>query len=177
MTDRGAVLASRIHFPGCPWHWSQECEDDIRQHREDDEEAIELLLALARQAYRSGLEPVQNSNQTGARNPTHRCPVGGQVRHLPDHGFSTQNPMPWVGELYAESTDCQSLYRLYFIERRPEWEPPTTDIVGSKVGWKPVSEGTDWTSEDQTRDILAAMRSGSTFCRNTQHVWRRWDTT
>lgn len=84
--------------------------------------------------------------------------------------------MPWTGELYAESEDGQTLFRLYFAERRSSWAPPTTDIVGCGVGTKPVAENTDWTPDQQTDSIWNAMNSAIDFCINTRFVWRKWNT-
>ncbi|WP_204806308.1 hypothetical protein [Mycobacterium riyadhense] len=171
-----AVLASRIHLPGCPWLWTHECQDDFARCRQIDEEAVDMLIAQARRAYTDGLSPRENSNHDGYRQVSHRCPVGDQVLARDNHGFTNKRPMPWTGELYAESDDGRTLFRLYFAERRPVWGPPTTDIIGCGVGTKPVAEDTGWTSDQQTDSILNAMNSAITFCVNTKHVWRKWNT-
>lgn len=171
-----AVLASRIHQPGCPWVWTSECTEGLAATRFVDEEAVEILIAKANRAHRLGLPPVENSNRDDRRQVTHRCPVGDQVLRREDHGFNKERPMPWTGELYAASEDERTLFRLYFAERRSTWTGPTTDIIGCGIGIKPVAEDTAWTSADQTSDIKDAMDSAVTYCVNTQRVWRRWNT-
>lgn len=169
-------LASRIHQPGCLWGWSAEGTEQIAELRARDPEAADMLVVQTMRAYEEGLPPRENTNKDGHRHASHRCPVGSQVQKLPDHGFSAQRPMPWTGELYAESADCRTLFRLYFLERRETWKSSTNEIVASGVGEKPVDEDTDWTSDDQTRDIHEAMKSGITRCENLKHVWRPWNT-
>ncbi|WP_345000452.1 hypothetical protein [Tsukamurella soli] len=178
MTDHSpAILASRIHTPGCPWSWTFDCEDDLSLLREEDEEAAEMLDAKVRWAFEKGLPPTENSNRHDRRRVTHRCPVGDRVLELDDNGFTDDRPMPWAGELYAESHDCRTLYRLYFVERRAEWAGETDEIVASGLGSKPVAEDASWTSDDQTRTIRDAMHSGIERCVNVRRVWRRWNTT
>jgi hypothetical protein len=138
---------------------------------------MELLEAMASRAYRHGLEPEENASTENPRHPTHRCPVGARVADLADHGFSDVNPMPWAGELYADSSDGRTLYRLYFIEERAQWASLTETIVGAGVGSKPVAEDTGWSSAAQTADIHRAMQAGTLSCRNVQRVWRRWNST
>ncbi|MFR9767074.1 hypothetical protein [Nocardia sp. SC052] len=172
------VYMSRIHTPGCPWSYTSECDEQFHKLRIEDEEAAELLEAQARRAYRTGLPPQENNADPNRKGwPTHRCPVGERVKDLKGSKFEDGRwPMPWTGELYAESSDNRTLYRLYFIEMRPEWGPPTEKIIGSGIGSKPVSETTDWTSLDQTWDIHDAMYSGVTTCENVRARWRRWET-
>jgi hypothetical protein len=171
-----AVLASRIHQSGCPWIFTHECTEDFTTSRQIDEEAVEMLIALTLRAHREGLPPRENTNLEEPRQPSHRCPVGNQVLARADNGFTIDRPMPWTGELYAESEDRRTLFRLYFAERRPVWDPPTTYIVGCGVGTKPVAEDTGWTPDEQTDSILNAMNSAITFCANIGDVWRRWNT-
>ncbi|WP_024444931.1 hypothetical protein [Mycolicibacterium iranicum] len=155
--------------------WTSECTEAFATTRQLDEEAAEMLIAKARRAHRHGLPAVENSNSAARRHPSHRCPVGERVAESGDHEFTSERPMPWTGELYAASADERTLFRLYFAERRSEWAAPTTDIVGCGIGSKPVSEDTDWTSNDQTADIREAMESAVTYCTNTQRVWRKWN--
>lgn len=168
---------SRIHTAGCPWHYTSECDDHFRDLRTVDEEAADMLAAMARRAFRDGILPAENNGNPGrSRYPTHRCPVGERVAELQDSKFAPdRQDMPWAGELYAESSDGETHYRLYFIERRPNWRPPTEAIVGAGIGSKPTDETTGWKSEDQTREIHDAMVSGVAFCNNTGYKWRRWD--
>jgi hypothetical protein len=158
--------------------YSSECDEQFGVLRQEDEEAAEILAALTRRAYRVGLQPEENSsNPTKKVYPTHRCPVGERVRELPDSKFGDGGvDMPWTGELYAEGSDGSMLYRLYFIELRKAWKPPTERIVGSGIGRKPVSEGTGWTPTQQTQEIHDAMHSGVTYCINVGQRWRRWET-
>ncbi|MEV6333479.1 hypothetical protein AB0M12_02070 [Nocardia vinacea] len=102
--------------------------------------------------------------------------MGDRVAAMPGQQFDDQTPMPWTGELYAESHDNRTLYRLYFIEGRKTWTSVTDEIVGSGVGSKPVDETTGWRSDDQTREIHDAMVSGVTRCSNIGKHWRRWNT-
>lgn len=167
-----AVLASRIHTAHCPWAYTNECAEDFSSYRRIDAEAIELLEALARRAYRSGLRAQENSNHPQRRHPSHRCPVGDRVA---DGEFSDTRPKPWTGELYATSSDERTLYRLYFMEGRPDWYEQTTVIVACRIGKKPVAEGGSWTSADQTDDIRGAMNSGIEHCLSRRECWRRWN--
>ncbi|QYC54601.1 hypothetical protein PP488_gp43 [Gordonia phage Agueybana] len=168
------ILASRIHTPGCIWSYSFEATDQLGVLHEDDAEAYDLLMAMTRRARLTGIPPAENNNVEGARHPTHRVPVGRLVLDLPDHNFTKERPMPWAGELYAESSDGQTLYRLYFIERRATPEGVTIEIVGSGVGQKPANDdGYDPTS--QTAEIKDAMHSGIERCLNTKTTWRRWN--
>lgn len=146
--------------------------------RQEDEEAAELLEAKARRAYRDGLAPEENNSSPGKTvHPSHRCPVGDHVNSLADSKFKDGSlELPWAGELYAEGSDSKMLYRLYFVERRPTWSPPSDMVVGSGVGRKPIDNSSGWTPVDQTREIHDAMYSGVTFCRNTSSLWRRWNT-
>ncbi|MCA4997141.1 hypothetical protein HWD35_20680 [Tsukamurella tyrosinosolvens] len=102
--------------------------------------------------------------------------MGGRVPDLPGYDFNELRPMPWTGEVYAESSDGERLYRMYFIERRAGWRAPTDMIVGCGTGQKPVREDTTWCSDDQTEDMHSAMKSGVTYCTNVTAKWRRWNT-
>ncbi|MGS2805351.1 hypothetical protein [Nocardia sp. MW-W600-9] len=160
--------------------YSTDCDEQFSKLRDEDEEAAEHLAALVSRAYREGLLPAENSSSPAARTyPTHRCPVGDQVQHLPGSRFSEdaedQLDMPWTGELYVEGSDQSMLYRLYFIELRKQWNPPTERIVGSGIGRKPKATSPTWTPAVQTQDIHDAMCSGVTYCINVGQRWRRWD--
>lgn len=176
-TESVYTYMSRIHTPDCPWHYTSECDSAFASLRAADEEAAEILEALARRAFRHGIPPAENNSNPDARGyPTHRCPVGDRVPGLPGSKFAPdRQDMPWTGELYAESSDGRTHYRLYFIERRHSWRPPTEAIVASGIGSKPSNETAGWKPEDQTRDIHDAMVSGVAFCGNTGYKWRRWD--
>lgn len=170
------VYMSRIHTPGCAWAYTSDCDDQFAKLRAKDPEAAELLAAKARRAYTHGFPATTNNENPQTKGyPTHRCPVGKQVQTLPDVKFNEQRPMPWAGELYVMSEDERTMYRLYFIEQRPAWKGTTTQIVGSGIGAKPVSESVGWVSANQTRDIHDAMDSGVTTCENVKTRWRRWD--
>ncbi|RBO92478.1 hypothetical protein DFR74_103121 [Nocardia puris] len=98
------------------------------------------------------------------------------MKDLPDCRFDAADlPLPWTGELYAESHDRRTMYRLYFIEARPTWMAVTDEVVASGIGAKPAWDDPDWSSEVQTRQIHDAMLSGVTRCGNVRKRWRRWD--
>lgn len=178
MTDSmDSALRSKIHQPGCPWSWTSECIEQFERLRSEHIEVAEMFSAMIRRARERGLPPTQNNNHVPRPpHPTHRCPVGDRVRDLPDFAFDDQvRPMPWVGELYAESVDGRTLYRLYFIESRPGWVATTDEIYASAIGEKPVGADGGWTSDDQTADIHSAMISGTQRCDNCRKVWRRWN--
>lgn len=172
-----SVLLSRIHTPGCVWAFTMDCEEQLQMLHSSDAEAYDHLMALRRRATRSGLPPsANNSNDARDRSPTHRCPVGTRVpTDIPDHGFGDARPLPWTGELYAESTDCATLHRLYFIEGRPSWAAATDRVIASGLGSKPSGHPADWNPFMQTRQIYYAMESGVTSCENRHSAWRRWD--
>ncbi|RPA65745.1 hypothetical protein EF294_03125 [Gordonia oryzae] len=139
-----------------------------------DSEAYDLLIALTNRARLQGIAPTQNNSLEGVSHPSHRVPVGERVMDLPDHNFTPERPMPWAGELYAESSDQLTLYRLYFIERRATPEGATIEIVGSGLGAKPANDAT-YDPNQQTVEIKDAMHSGIDRCLNMRTTWRRWN--
>lgn len=175
--DEAALLRSRIHSPGCNWTYTCEATEELEAIRREDESAYELLLALARRSTTHGLPSSENNNEPNSHHPSHRCPVGDRVPTLDNHGFNDLRPLPWMGELYAESEDGRTLYRLYFIERRPGWAQPTDLIVGSGTSTKPVASGGAWCPADQTNDMRLAMNAGIAYCENLRAKWRRWNST
>ncbi|SIC73997.1 Uncharacterised protein [Mycobacteroides abscessus subsp. abscessus] len=82
--------------------------------------------------------------------------------------------MPWTGELYAESHDQRSLYRIYFIEARPRWTATTDTVLGCGGSSKPVI-AQDSDHSKQTVAIRDAMHSGINWCINRPSKWRKWD--
>lgn len=117
-----------------------------------------MLRAQIKRAFEKGIPATRNNGAPNADGyPTHRCPVGDRVNELTDVKFDSSRPLPWAGELYAESDDGRTMYRLYFIERRADWHQPTDRIIGCGIGSKPVDESTAWSNADQTRDIHVAM--------------------
>ncbi|MGZ9829020.1 hypothetical protein ACXYTP_19105 [Tsukamurella ocularis] len=170
------VITSRIHAPGCAWIFTHDCAEALAALRSVDHAACDQLEALPRAAERFGLPAENNGEHPDRHHESHRCPVGSQVPNLKGFAFSETLPMPWAGELKTISSDGRTLYRLYFIEGRPDWPPPTDLIIGAGVGQKPVDENTAWCSDDQTEDMHSAMVSGVTYCTNTGRRWRRWNT-
>ncbi|OHU23444.1 hypothetical protein BKG77_07215 [Mycobacteroides chelonae] len=169
------MLISRIHRSGCIWHWTEDGGTAFERIHRGDPSAYEQLTALMRYARMYGLPLGDNSEEeTKESRPTHRCPVGQYVASLPNHGFDdAAKPMPWAGELYAESHDCREQYRLYFIESRLKWHAATDDVVVSGGGSKSVND--DGAHLTQTKQIKNAMHAGVTWCTHRRTKWRRWN--